>query len=82
MSEVREHHNRTLLPLEGIPGGKLLQNPKVGDQVRNLYSVDNIGLVVEVLPENRCKVLWVEYENPNVVYLTGELDHISVDLKV
>ena len=64
MSEVREHHNRTLLPLEGIPGGKLLQNPQVGDQVRNLYSVNNIGLVVEVLPENRCKVLWVEYHDP------------------
>jgi len=82
MSEVREHYNRTLLPLEGIPGGKLLENPQVGDQVRNLYSVDNIGLVVEVLPENRCKVLWVEYENPNVVYLPGELKQISIDLKV
>ena len=99
MSEVREHFNRTLLPLEGIPGGKLLENPKVGDQVRNLYSVNNIGLVVEVLPENRCKVLWVEYHDPysqligepgyfyspNIplqVTLPGELERISIDLKV
>ena len=82
MSEVREHFNRTLLPLDGIPGGNLLENPKVGDQVRNLYSVNNIGLVVEVLPENRCKVLWGEYENPNMVYLPGELNRISIELKL
>ena len=98
MSEVREHYNRTLLPLDGIPGGKLLQNPQVGDQVRNLYSVDNIGLVVEVLPENRCKVLWGEYHDPysglidkgyfyspNIpltVTLPGELERISIDLKL
>ena len=99
MSEVREHYNRTLLPLDGIPGGNLFENPQVGDQVRNLYSVNNIGLVVEIISQNKCKVLWGEYHDPysrlvgepgyfyspNIpltVTLPGELNQISIDLKV
>ena len=41
-------------------------NPElqVGDQVRNLYSVNNIGLVVEIISQNECKVLWEKYDDP------------------
>ena len=95
MSEVREHYNSTLLSLDN----KMNPEPQVGDQVRNLYSVNNIGLVVEIISQNKCKVLWGEYHDPysrlvgepgyyyspNIpltVTLPGELNQISIDLKV
>jgi hypothetical protein len=95
MSEVREHYTSTLLSLDN----KMNPEPQVGDQVRNLYSVNNIGLVVEIISQNKCKVLWGEYHDPysnligepgyfyspNIplqVTLPGELNQISIDLKV
>lgn len=99
MSIIKEHYNSTLLPLDGIPGEKLLDDPQPGDQVRNLYSINNLGLILKVLPGDRCSVLWEKYDDPysnligepgyyyspNIplqVTLPGELNQITVDLKV
>lgn len=95
MSIVKEHYNSTLLSLDN----KMNPELQVGDQVRNLYSINNLGLILKVLPENRCSVLWEKYDDPysnligepgyfyapNIplqVTLPGELNQISVDLKV
>ena len=58
MSIIKEHYNSTLLSLDN----KMNPELKVGDQVRNLYSINNLGLILKVLPENRCSVLWEKYE--------------------
>ena len=95
MSIIKEHYNSTLLSLDN----KMNPEPQVGDQVRNLYSINNLGLILKVLPENRCSVLWEKYDDPysnligepgyfyspNIplqVTLPGELNQISIDLKV
>ena len=95
MSIIKEHYNSTLLSLDN----KMNPELQVGDQVRNLYSINNLGLILKVLPENRCSVLWEKYDDPysnligepgyfyspNIplqVTLPGELNQISVDLKV
>ena len=58
MSIIKEHYNSTLLSLDN----KMNPELQVGDQVRNLYSINNLGLILKVLPENRCSVLWEKYE--------------------
>lgn len=60
MSIIKEHYNSTLLSLDN----KMNPELQVGDQVRNLYSVNNIGLVVEIISQTKCKVLWGEYHDP------------------
>jgi hypothetical protein len=95
MSIIKEHYNSTLLSLDN----KMNPELQVGDQVRSLYSINNLGLILKVLPENRCSVLWEKYDDPysqligepgyfyspNIpltVTLPGELNQISIDLKV
>jgi len=95
VSIIKEHYNSTLLSLDN----KMNPELQVGDQVRNLYSINNLGLILKVLPENRCSVLWEKYDDPysnligepgyfyspNIplqVTLPGELNQISIDLKV
>lgn len=95
MSIIKEHYNSTLLSLDN----KMNPEPQVGDQVRNLYSINNLGLILKVLPGDRCSVLWEKYDDPysnligepgyfyspNIpltVTLPGELNQISIDLKV
>ena len=58
MSIIKEYYNSTLLSLDN----KMNPELQVGDQVRNLYSINNLGLILKVLPENRCSVLWEKYE--------------------
>jgi hypothetical protein len=60
MSIIKEHYNSTLLSLDN----KMNPELQVGDQVRNLYSINNLGLILKVLPENRCSVLWEKYDDP------------------
>jgi hypothetical protein len=60
VSIIKEHYNSTLLSLDN----KMNPEPQVGDQVRNLYSINNLGLILKVLPENRCSVLWEKYDDP------------------
>jgi hypothetical protein len=66
--------------------------------VRNWYQSKQVGLVVEVIDKVQSKVLWGEYHDPYsglidkgyfyapyiplAVTLPGELNHISIDLKV
>ena len=67
MSEIKEHWNSTLLAMEG----KLGRDLRVGDMVRNFYSHKDVGLVVERIDENNCKVLWGKYVDPWVGYVGG-----------
>jgi hypothetical protein len=94
MSQVKEHNNSTLLSMDN----KMNPEPKVGDLVRNWYQSKQVGLVVEVIDKVQSKVLWGEYHDPYsglidkgyfyapyiplAVTLPGELNHISIDLKV
>lgn len=85
MGEVREHYNSTLLDMDG----GLNPEPKVGEMVRNIYKHTQVGVVVKVLSRLKSNVLWAAYSNPwkqnffdQKITLPGELNYISIDLKV
>lgn len=61
MSQIREHLNNTLLPLEGDYLAVI--NPQPGDMVRYFMAPNSIGVVVEKIDKNGVKVLWNDFHD-------------------